>query len=185
MICPLTPQLLEKWLDSPAASLPRPKTRDFLNRVRLSMDAHVRLIAALDKNIPCWPEPNHKLRRIDGSLGQFDLALASVVREAGGHISLVEAYRQLSHPTKRNCRPLTIEGFLQMLRGVECIVVEFKDPELPIVRLRPSNRGALFRDNSDKNGKSSTAGKVHSNLPAIQFFGTKSAFCERHAVGRR
>jgi hypothetical protein len=149
------------------------------------MEAHVRLIAALDKNIPCWSETNHKLRRTDDSVGQFDLSLAHVVREAGGQITAAEAYRRLSHPGRRDYRRLTIEKFLQMLRGVECNVVEFKDPEVPIVRLRPSNRGALFRDNSDKNGKSSTAGKVHSNIPAIQFFGTKSAFCERHAVGRR
>jgi len=175
-ICPLTPQLLGKWLDSPAASLPWPKTRDFLNRVRLSMDAHVRLIAALDKNIPCWPEPNHKLRRIDGSLGQFDLALASVVREAGGHISVVEAYRQLSHPRKRNCRPLTIEGFLQMLRSVESTVIDFKDPQSPIVRLHPWNAGNI-RVHVGTNQPSAPG---RTNRQATPLF--RNGFCERQAV---
>lgn len=184
-IFPLTPQLLGKWLDSPAASSPRPKTRDFLNRVRLSMEAHVRLIAALDKNIPCWPEPNLKLRRIDDSLGQFDLALAHVVREAGGQISVAEAYRRLSHPRGRDYRRLTIQNFLWMLRSVECTVVEFKDPEVPIVRLRPSNAGVFPGGVPSQNGKPLTARKIHSNLSAIQLFGTKNAFCERHAVARR
>jgi len=184
-ICPLTPQLLEKWVGSPAAFSSRPTTRDYLNSFRLSTEAHVRLIASLDKNIPCWPETNHKLRRIDDRVGQFDLTLANVVREAGGQITVAEAYRRLSHPGRRDYRRLTVEKFLQMLRSVECTAVEFKDPEVPMVSLRPSNPGGLFRDVPGQNGKSSTAGKVHSNLPAIQFFGTKNAFCERHAVGRR
>jgi hypothetical protein len=79
-ICPLTPQLLGKWVDSSGACSSRPMRRDFLNRFPLSMEAHVGLIAALDKSIPCWPETNHKLQRIDESIGQFDLALAHVVR---------------------------------------------------------------------------------------------------------
>jgi hypothetical protein len=182
-ICPLTPQFLEKWVGSPAAFSSRRTTRDYLTGSRLSMEAHVRLIAALDKNIPCWPETNHKLRRIDHPVGQFDLTLAHVVREAGGQITVAEAYRSLSHPGRRDYRRLTVEKFLQMLRSVEGTAVEFKDPELPIVSLRPSNRGVLFRDVPGQNGKSSTARKVHSNLSAIQFF--KNGSCERHAVGRR
>jgi hypothetical protein len=71
-----------------------------------------------------------------------------------------------------------------MLRSVQCTVAEFKDPELPTVSLRSSNRGVLFRDVPGQNGKS-TARKVHSDLPAIQSFGTKNGFCERHTIGRR
>jgi hypothetical protein len=167
MICPLTPQLLEKWVGLSAAFSSRPTTRDYLNSVRLSMEAHVRLIAALDKNIPCWPETNHKLRRIDDPVGQFDLTLAHVVREADGQTTVAEAYPRLSHPGRRDYRRLTVEKFLQMLRSVQCTVAEFKDPELPTVSLRPSNRGVLFRDVPGQNGKSSTARKVHSDLPAL------------------
>jgi hypothetical protein len=185
MICPLTPQLLEKWVDSRGAFSSRPKNRDFLNSVRLSMEAHVRLIAALDKSIPCWPEANHKPRRIDGCVGQFDLALARLVREAGGQISVAEAYRKLSRPRARDYRPLTIQNFLWMLRSVERTVIEFKDPQSPIIRLRPSNAGVFLRDVPTQNGKSSTARKIHSDLSAIQFFGTKNGSCERHAVARR
>jgi hypothetical protein len=182
-ICPLTPQLLEKWIGSPVGFSSRPTTGDYLNGFRLSMEAHVRLIAALDKSIPCWPDTNPKLRRIDGSVGQFDLALARLVREAGGQISVAEAYRKLSHPGCRDYRQLTVERFLQMLRTVECTLLEFKDPEVPVVSLGPSNRGVLFRLVPGQNGKSSTTRKVHSNLSAIQFF--KPDFCERQAVGRR
>jgi hypothetical protein len=183
VICPLTPQLLEKWVGSPPSFSSRPTTRDYLNGFRLSMEEHVRLIAALDKSIPCWPDTNHKLRRIDDPVGRFDLSLAHVVREAGGQITMAEAYRRFSHPGGRHYRRLTVEKFLQMLRCVERTVVEFKDPEVPIVSLRPSNGGVLFRDVADQNGKSSTARKVRSNLPATQFF--KNGFCEGQAVGRR
>jgi len=146
------------------------------------MEAHVRLIAALDKNIPCWPETNPKRPRIEDPVGQFDLTLAHVVREAGGQITVAEAYRRLSHPGRRDYRRLTVEKFLQMLPSVECAVVEFEDPEVPIVSLRLSTGGGLFGDVPSQNGKSSTHLKVHSNLSAIQFF--KNGSCEREAVGR-
>jgi len=184
-ICPLTPQLLEKWVGSSAVFSSRPTTGDCFNSFRLSMEAHVRLIAALDKSIPCWPETNHKLPRTYDPVGQFDLTLARVVREASGQITVAEAYRRLSHPGKRDYRRLTIEMFLQMLRSVESTVVELKDPEVPIVSLRSSNGGVLFPDVPGQNGKSSTPRKGPSNLAAIQFFGTKNGFCERQAVRRR
>jgi hypothetical protein len=94
---------------------------------------------ALDKSIPCWLGTKHKPRRIDASVGQFDLALARVVRGAGGHITVAEAYRKLSRPRGRDHRQLTIENFLRVLRSVECIVIEFIDPEAPIVRLSAGN----------------------------------------------
>jgi hypothetical protein len=184
-ICPLTPQLLEKWAGNPAAFSSRPTTRGYLNSFRLSMEAHVRLISALDNSIPCWPETNRQLRRINDSVQEFDLALALVVCEAGGHISVAEAYRKLSHPMERNNRPLTIENFLRMLRSVEYTVVEFKDPQSPVVRLRPSIAGVFPRRVPSENGKPSTARKIHSNSPAIRLFEPKTAFCERRAVARR
>jgi hypothetical protein len=156
-----------------------------MNSFRLSMEAHVRLIAALDKNIPRWPETNHKLPCAYEPVGQFDLTLARVVREAGGQITVAEAYRKLSHPGGRDYRRLTIQNFLWMLRSVECTVVEFKDPEVPTVQLRPSNTGVFPGAVPSQNGKSLTARKIHSNLSAIQLLGTKNGFCERHAVARR
>ena len=183
--CPLTPQLLEKWVGSRAALSSRRTTRDCLNSFRLSMEAHVRLIAALDKNIPCWPETDHRLRHIDNAVGQFDFTLAHIVHEAGGRITVAEAYRRLSNLGRRDYRRLTVEMFLQMLRSVECTVVEFKDPEAPVISLHRSNRAGLFGYVPCQNGKSSTGRKVHSHSPAIPLFGAKNGFCEHHAVAGR
>jgi hypothetical protein len=180
-ICPLTPQLLERWADLSGASSSRSIKRAF----QLSMQAHVGLIAALDKSIPCWPATNPKLRRINDSICQFDLALAHVVREAGGRISVAEAYRKLSQPGAPDYRRLTIQSFLWMLRSSEFTVVEFKDPEIPIVRLHPSKAGVFLGGIASQNGKPSTARKIHSNSPAIQLFEPKTGFCERHAAARR
>lgn len=105
--------------------------------------------------------------------------------EAGGHISVVEAYRKLSHPGVRDYRQLTIQNFLWMLWGVECTVVELKDPEIPIVRLRPSKTGVFLGGIPSQNGNPSTARKIHPNSRAIQLFEPKTAFCEGHAVTRR
>ncbi len=179
MICPLTPQLLEKWIDSAAASSLRTTRRDYFSSFRLSSEAHVRLIAALDKTIPCWLGTNHKPRRIDGSVGQFDPALAHVVREAGGRISVVEAYRQLSHPEGRDHHWLTIENFLRMLPGVECTVIEFKDPQSPIVRLRAWN-GENLRPRTRRDQSSATG---ETSLEAIPFFSANSIFREHAAIG--
>jgi hypothetical protein len=184
-ICPLTPQLLEKWVGSPADFSSRPTTRDYLNGFRLSMEAHVRLIAALDKDIPCWPETNHKLRRIDDSVDRFDLTLAHVVREAGGQIVVAEAYRRLSHPGRQDYRRLTVEKFLRMLRSVEYTVVEFKDPQSPIVWLHPSIPEVFPRGVPSENGEPSIARTIHSNSPAIRLFEPKTALCERRAVAKR
>jgi hypothetical protein len=181
-ICPLTPQLLEQWTDSRATSSARPVTPAFCNAFRLPMEAHVRLIASLDKGIPCWPATTHKPRRINASTRQFDLAFAQIVREAGGHISVAEAYRRLSHPGRRDYRRLTIQNFLCMLQSDQCTVVEFKDPETPIVLLRLSKGASFVRGIASENGKPSTARKIHSSSPSIRLFEPSVAFCERRAA---
>ena len=184
-ICPLTPQLLEKWIDSPAAFSSRRTRVDHFNSFQLSMEAYVRLIAALDKSIPCWPETNHKPRRTYDPSGQFDLTLARVVAEAGGKMTVAEAYRRFSNPAKRNYRRLTVEMFLRMLRSVELTVIDFKDPEVPVMSLNPSNSERLFRNVPEQDGKSSIGRKSHSNSPTIQLFAAKNGFCERRAAAVR
>jgi hypothetical protein len=126
MVCPLTPGLLEQWIgESP---------RSF----RLSTKAQVRLIAALDENIPWWPEKHYRAGRIEDSTRKLDLDLANLAREAGGHIAVAEAYRKLTHERHRR---LTTGEYLRILRRVQCTVVEFKDSHIPIVRLRPRPEG--------------------------------------------
>jgi hypothetical protein len=60
MACPLTPALLEQWIGDCSKSF------------RLSRKAHVRLIAALDENIPCWLEKHDNARRIAASTRKLD-----------------------------------------------------------------------------------------------------------------
>jgi hypothetical protein len=121
MVCPLNPALLERWIG------------DCRKRFRLSRKAQVRLIAALDEDIPCWPEKHHRAVRIDDSTRKLDLDLANLAREAGGHIAVAEAYRKLTHERHRR---LTTGEYLRMLRRIRCTAVEFNDPHIPIIRLR-------------------------------------------------
>jgi Sigma-70, region 4 len=164
-VCPLTPALLEQWIGDSSKSF------------RLSTKAQVRLITALDENIPCWPEKDHRAGRIDSSTRKLDLDLANLAREAGGHIAVAEAYRKL---TQARYRRLTTGEYLRMLRRVQFTAVEFKDPHIPIVRLRSSNTADSLMQGQSQNDKPSNAGKIHS--PAIQLFGTKGIFCEREAI---
>jgi hypothetical protein len=165
MACPLTPALLEQWIGDSSESF------------RLSTKAQVRLIAALDKNIPCWPEKHDSAGRIDDFTRKLDLDLANLAREAGGRIAVAETYRKLA---RQRYRWLTIGEFLRILRRVQFTEVEFKDPHIPIVRLRASNAADSLIQVLDQNDKSSTAGKIHSS--AIQLFGTKGIFCEDEAI---
>jgi hypothetical protein len=64
MACPLTPALLEQWIGSCSKSF------------RLSRKAHVRLIAALDENIPCWREKRGRARHIAASTRKLDPSIA-------------------------------------------------------------------------------------------------------------
>jgi hypothetical protein len=151
-----------------------------VNSVRLSMEAHVRLIAAFDKNIPCWLKTNHRPRRIDDFVRQVNVALGIVVREAGGHITVAEAYRKLSHPTGEDYRPLTIENFLQMLPSIGCIVIEFKDPQAPTLRLGKRN-GENLRVQIQTDQPSAPE---KTSPEAIPLFGVKSVFRERATIER-
>jgi hypothetical protein len=130
MVCPLTPALLERWIG------------DCSKRFRLSRKAQVRLIAALDETIPCWPEKHDRAGSMDNATRKVDRYLASLAREAGGHIMVAEAYRHLTRQLP-DYRRLTIKDFLRMLRRVRRTVVEFNDPQLPIICLRTSNAVSL------------------------------------------
>jgi hypothetical protein len=155
MVCPLTPALLEHWISESPKSF------------RLSTKAQVRLIVALDENIPCWPEKRHRAGRIDDSTRKLDLDLANLAREAGGHIAVAEAYRKLTHERHRR---LTIGEYLRILRRVRCTAVEFKDPHIPIVRLRPRPAGlriSLCRFGANETNHQPQAKFVHERFQEI------------------
>src|SRR6266542_2807294 len=154
IVCPLTPALLEQWIgESP-------------RRFRLSTTAQVRLITALDENIPCWPEKHHRAGRIDYSTRKLDLDLANLAREAGGHIAVAEAYRKLIRQLP-DYRRLTTGEYLRMLRRVRCTVVEFKDPHIPIVRLRARPAGlriSVCRFGTKETNHQTQAKSVHERF---------------------
>jgi len=178
MICPLTPELLEIWIGPPAAPSQRAAMRSDFRRLQLSMKAHVRLIAALDKSIPCWLEMRHKVQHTADSIRRFDLALARVVCAAGGQITVAEAYRKLSTITARDYRRLTIDAFLEMLRGVEFTIVEFKDPRAPTLRLPVSNgKNPSVQVRTDQSPL-----RDKTNPKSIPFFSTKNVFREHAAI---
>jgi hypothetical protein len=60
----LTPALLEQWIGLPPAGASA-QASESSRSFRLSTKAHVLLIAALDKNIPCWLEKHDGTGRID------------------------------------------------------------------------------------------------------------------------
>jgi hypothetical protein len=185
MVCPLTPRLLGKWIESSPFSNGRAKTPACFTRFQLSMEAHVRLIAALDKGIPCWLKTNGKPEHTGHSVDGFDIALAQTVRQAGGHISVAEAYRCFSEHAEHHSRPLTVTSFLRRLPSAQCSTLEFEDLERPIIRLRSPNAEVFPCDVSAQNGKSSTTRKTRCHSPADQFFGAKSGFCETHVAATR
>src|SRR6266576_3677682 len=69
-VCPLTPALLAQWIGESRSTF------------ELSPKAQVRLIGALDEDIPCWPNQHVGVGGIDNSIRRLDLDLAKLVRRA-------------------------------------------------------------------------------------------------------
>jgi hypothetical protein len=170
LVCPLTPELLQQWIGNSRGSF------------QLSTKAQVRLIATLDETIPCWLDKHDAAERINPTeRDKIDLALAQLVCEAGGRIAVAEAYRKLTRELPDH-RRLTIGEFLRILRGVRCTMVEFKDPDIPVARLRAWNGESLrVHVRTDQ----SSAPRGAANREVIPFFNTKNGFCERQAMATR
>jgi hypothetical protein len=179
MTCPLTPELLAIWRDSASISLRGAAKRDCFGSFQLTTQAQVRLIAALDKSIPCWLSSQNRRQRAPDSVRPFDLALAHVVRESGGEITVAEAYRKLANTTGRDYRGLTIDNFLRILPAVEYTIVEFKDPQAPTIRMAPSNGEAP----GVQLGSDQLSVRRETNSKSIPFSGTKSTFREHNGSG--
>jgi hypothetical protein len=94
----------------------------------------VRLIGALDEDVPCWPNQHDGVGGIDSSIRRLDLDLAKLACNANGCIAVADAYRKLTsqQPYKR----LKVGKFLAMLRRIRQTLVEFDDPQSPVIRLR-------------------------------------------------
>jgi hypothetical protein len=166
-VCPLTPALLGQWIGESHSTL------------QLSPKAQVRLIGALDKDIPCWPDRHDGVGGIDSSSRRLDLDLAKLACNANGCIAVAEAYRKLtSHqPYKR----LKVGEFLGMLRRVRRTLVEFDDPQSPVIRLSRLSATDVAKHILDQSDEPLTAEEIRSR--AIQTFGTKIILCGARAIG--
>jgi Sigma-70, region 4/Bacterial RNA polymerase, alpha chain C terminal domain len=166
-VCPLTPELLKQWIgESP-------------NTFQLSPKAQVRLIGALDENVPCWPSQQNGVGGVDNSIRRLDVDLAKLARNANGCIAVAEAYRKLT--SQRPYKRLKVGKFLQMLRRVRRTLVEFDDPQRPVIRLSRLSATDVATHILKLSDKPLTAEEIRSR--AIQTFGTKIIFADARAIG--
>jgi hypothetical protein len=144
MVCPMTPALLAQWIGRPAgASAEAGESR---TTFQLSPKAQVRLIAALDEEIPCWPDQGERVGGNDKFIRRLDLDLTKLVRYANGRIAFAEAYRKLK--CQQRYKRLNAGEFLRMLRHIRRTRVGFDDPQIPVIRLRQFERHRRRHANS-------------------------------------
>jgi hypothetical protein len=166
-VCPLTPALLGHWIGESHSTF------------QLSPKAQVRLIGALDEDVPCWPNQHDGVGGIDSSIRRLDLDLAKLARNANGCIAVADAYRKLT--SQQRYKRLTVGKFLGMLRRVRRTLVEFDDPQSPVIRLSRLSATEVATHILDQSDEPLTAKEIR--LRAIQTFGTKIIFCEARAIG--
>jgi hypothetical protein len=119
-VCPLTPALLGQWI------------RESRSTFQLSLKAQVRLIRALDEDIPCWPNQHDGVGGINAVIRRLDVNLAKLVGYSNGCLTVADAYGKLRF--QGQYRRLKVGEFLVMLRRVRGTVVEFDDPQSPVIR---------------------------------------------------
>jgi Sigma-70, region 4 len=165
-VCPLTPALLRQWVD------------ESHDTFQLSPKAHVRLIGALDEDVPCWPNQHGGVGSIDSSIHRLDLDLAKLARNANGCIATADAYRKLTSQQRYN--RLKVGKFLGMLRRVRRTLVEFDDPQNPVIRLSRLSAIDVATHILDQSDEPLTAEEIRSR--AIQTFGTNIVLCDTQAI---
>jgi hypothetical protein len=165
--CPLTAELLGQWTCGSRGTL------------QLSPKAQVRLMAALDEDIPCWPNRHDGVGRTDSSVRRLDVDLANLARSANGCIAVAEAYRKLT--SRQPYKGLKVGKFLGMLRRVRRTAVEFDDPQRPIIRLSRLSATDVATHILDQSDEPLIADEIRSR--AIETFGPKIIRCEARAIG--
>ena len=166
-VCPLTPALLGQWIGESHSTF------------QLSPKAQVRLIGALDEDVPCWPNQHDGVGGIDSSIRRLDLDLAKLARNANGCIAVADAYRKLT--SQQRYERLKVGKFLGMLRRVRRTLIEFDDPQSPVIRLSRLSATEVATHILDQSDKPLTAKEIRSR--AIETFGTKIILCEARAIG--
>src|SRR4030095_3189334 len=165
-VCPLTPALLGQWIDEAHSTF------------QLSPKAQVRLIGALDEDVPCWPNQQDGVGGVDNSIRRLDLDLAKLARNANGCIAVADAYGKLT--SQQRYKGLKVGKFLGMLRRVRRTLVEFDDPQRPVIRLSRLSTTDFATHILEQSDEPLTAEEIRSR--AIQTFGTIIR-CEARAIG--
>jgi len=166
-VCPLTPALLGQWIGESQSTF------------QLSPKAQVRLIGALDEDVPCWPNQHDRVGGIDSSIRRLDLDLAKLACNANGCIAIADVYRKLT--SQQRYKRLKVGKFLGMLRRVRRTLIEFDDPQSPVIRLSRLSATEVATHILDQSDEPLTAEEIRSR--AIQTFGTKIILCEARAIG--
>jgi hypothetical protein len=120
-VCPLTPGLLAQWLNRQAKSL------------RWSLAGYVRLLGALDPQLPAWPGDQEPASHQDRLAEQVTAALEDILRTAGRGLSLKAALDGLRQRTPG--RNLSATEFLAALRRARNVRVDLSKPARPVVCL--------------------------------------------------
>jgi hypothetical protein len=167
LVCPLTPALLEQWMGESRSTF------------QLSPKAQVRLIAALDEDLPCWPDQRERVGAIDKSIRRLDLDLTKLVRDANGRVVVADAYRKLT--CQQRYERLTAGEFLRMLRRIRRTRVEFDDPHIPVIRLHQLSATDVATQILEQSDEPLTAEETRSR--AIKTFGTKIILGGARAIG--
>lgn len=118
-VCPLTPELFEKLAPG------------FQSRLRLSPEAHVRVISVLGEYLPCWPKGQDHLSDPDADSRRLSEHVARIAWRARGPLTLKQAYRELK--TQRRHRSLTVLQYLQRPRNARRIRIQFGNPQQPVI----------------------------------------------------
>ncbi len=122
-VCPLTPQLLSKWLQ--AAKSPG----------RYPLPVYVRLLGELHPDLPAWPAGQEY--RTDPRPGQQEVAmraLRQILQQGEWRLPLKAAYKRTT--AQAELRGLSVVDFVVGLKHARGLAVEFPKPDQPQVRLR-------------------------------------------------
>jgi hypothetical protein len=122
-VCPLTPQLLSKWLEG--AKSPG----------RYSLSVYVHLLGELHPEIPAWPAGQEY--RTDPRPGQQEVAMRAlrrILQQGEWRLPLKAAYKRTT--AQADLRGLSVVDFVAGLKHARGLAVEFPKPDQPQVRLR-------------------------------------------------
>lgn len=121
-VCPLTPALLERWTDGAKGDLQLPPA------------AQVRLIALVEPDIPYWPDPpKARAPHSRGEPSAVERWLERHLKKHGGAVAVSSAFADiLNEPGWEDLEP---EEFLAELKTLRRLIVDFPEPEVPLLRL--------------------------------------------------